>query len=72
MYNAGSTLTNMALQKWEYLVLAIPTVKEYSLDKRQEQGLSALERAGSEGWEAVGVSETTGRMCVLLKRPLAG
>jgi hypothetical protein len=60
----------MALQKWEYRVLVVPTVKEYSLDRRREQGFAALERAGLEGWEAVGVSETTGRMCILLKRPL--
>ncbi|HVH25597.1 MAG TPA: hypothetical protein VM818_02520 [Vicinamibacterales bacterium] len=62
----------MALQKWEYLILVVPTEKEYSLDKRKEKGLSVLERAGSDGWEAVGISESPGKWSVLLKRPLSG
>lgn len=62
----------MAVQKWEYQILVVPTVKEYSLDKRKEQGLSALERAGLEGWEAVGISESPGKWSVLMKRPFSG
>ena len=61
----------MTFQQWEYRFLVILTEREYSSDKRKEKGMSALERAGAEGWEAVGMSEVAGRWTVLLKRPQA-
>jgi hypothetical protein len=60
----------MAVQRWEYRILVIQTEKEYSLDKRKELGLAALDHAGAEGWEAVGICEEAGRWSVLLKRPV--
>jgi hypothetical protein len=60
----------MALEKWEYQILVVPTDKEYSLDKRKDKALAALERAGAQGWEAVGVTEAAGTWTVLLKRRL--
>ena len=54
----------MAAQKWEYRLVIVKF-------QNAKNDLADLNRAGSQGWEAVGWTESKTSFSILLKRPLA-
>jgi len=54
----------MKMQKWEYRLLIIKF-------QNAKNDLADLNRAGSQGWEAVGWSESKTSFSILMKRPVA-
>ena len=53
----------MPVQKWEYRLVIIKF-------QNAKNDLADLNRAGSQGWEAVGWSESKTSFSILMKRPL--
>jgi len=58
---------------WEYLIVALPALQAPTSAPGGSAAVEALNREGSEGWEAVGMTVLAGGMiAVLLKRPTPG
>jgi hypothetical protein len=54
----------MSMQKWEYRLVIVKF-------ENAKNDLADLNRAGSQGWEAVGWSESKTSFSILMKRPLS-
>jgi hypothetical protein len=58
------------MTKWEYLILALPEFGVATTSQGESRSVSMLNREGTEGWEAVGMTSLEGgQVAVLLKRP---
>jgi hypothetical protein len=58
---------------WEYLIVALPEFKAPTSTPGVSSSVSMLNREGTEGWEAVGMTALEdGTVAVLLKRPAKG
>lgn len=54
---------------WEYLIVALPQLQEPTAMPAQSAAVHALNREGSEGWEAIGMTSLAdGGVAVLMKR----
>jgi hypothetical protein len=57
------------MTNWEYLILALPEFRPPSNTPGVSSSVSMLNREGTEGWEAVGMTALEdGTVAVLLKR----
>jgi hypothetical protein len=54
----------MSTQKWEYRLVIVKF-------EHAKNDLADLNRAGAQGWEAVGWSESRTSFSILMKRPLS-
>ena len=55
---------------WEYLILSLPTFEAAKATQGLSPAVDILNREGSHGWEAIGMSVLAdGGVAVLLKRP---
>lgn len=55
---------------WEYLIIALPAFDSPTATPGVSASVAALNREGSQGWEAVGMTALAdGTVAVLLKRP---
>jgi hypothetical protein len=58
------------MTKWEYLIVALPEFKAPTSTPGVSSSVSMLNREGTDGWEAVGMTALEdGTVAVLLKRP---
>ena len=58
------------MTNWEYLIVALPEFKPPSNTPGVSGSVAMLNREGTEGWEAVGMTALgDGTVAVLLKRP---
>jgi hypothetical protein len=56
---------------WDYLIVALPRFEAPTATPTGSAAVSALNREGRHGWEAVGMTALSdGTIAVLLKRPL--
>jgi hypothetical protein len=63
-------LSEVAETAWEYLIVALPEFKPPTSTPGVSGSVAMLNREGSEGWEAVGMTALEdGTVAVLLKRP---
>ncbi|MEA3216190.1 MAG: hypothetical protein QOJ19_2346 [Acidimicrobiia bacterium] len=54
---------------WEYLIVALPDFTAATATQGHSASVDMLNREGSDGWEAVGMTSLgDGRVAVLLKR----
>jgi hypothetical protein len=57
---------------WEYLLVSLPEFDTAKPAKGGSASVTALNREGAQGWEAVGMTAlSSGTYAVLLKRPSA-
>ena len=55
---------------WEYLIVALPAFEPATAARGESASVAMLNREGSEGWEAVGMTSLSdGHVAVLMKRP---
>lgn len=55
---------------WEYLIIALPAFHEPKKALGESAAVTALNREGKLGWEAVGMTQLgDGTVAVLFKRP---
>lgn len=60
------------MSTWEYLIVALPAFKPATAAPGQSDSVTALNREGADGWEAVGMTALGGgQVAVLLKRDAA-
>jgi hypothetical protein len=56
---------------WEYLVVALPPFGVARISQGESSAVDALNREGTDGWEAVGLTVLPdGSTAVLMKRPV--
>jgi hypothetical protein len=54
---------------WEYLIIALPAFVAPAATRGESAAVHALDDLGSQGWEAVGMTQLAdGSVTVLLKR----
>jgi hypothetical protein len=54
---------------WEYLIVALPQLQPPTAMPAESAAVVALNREGSRGWEAIGMTTLTdGSVAVLMKR----
>ena len=57
---------------WEYLIVSLPTFEAAKATQGQSLAVGVLNREGTNGWEAVGMSVLSdASVAVLLKRPVS-
>jgi hypothetical protein len=57
---------------WEYLIVALPEFQAPASAQGESAAVTALNREGRAGWEAVGMTVIDGGViAVLLKRPIS-
>lgn len=57
---------------WEYLIVALPEFQTPTSAQGESAAVTALNREGRAGWEAVGMTVIAGGViAVLLKRPVS-
>lgn len=55
---------------WEYLIVGLPDFGVATTSQGESASVAMLNREGTEGWEAVGMTSLDGgHVAVLLKRP---
>jgi hypothetical protein len=58
---------------WEYLIVALSEFSRPSAAPGASDAVNVLNREGSDGWEAVGLTPLSeGGFAVLMKRPASG
>jgi len=58
------------MNSWEYLILALPDFGAAATSQGESASVNLLNREGTDGWEAVGMTSLEGgHVAVLLKRP---
>jgi hypothetical protein len=63
---------NSATNSWEYLIVSLPQFEPAKAAQGHSAAVAMLDREGSKGWEAVGMTALgDGTFAVLLKRPTA-
>jgi hypothetical protein len=59
------------MDTWEYLIVSLPAFEPAKASQGDSAAVAMLNREGSKGWEAVGMTPLgDGRFAVLLKRPV--
>jgi hypothetical protein len=58
------------MTRWEYIIVALPAFREPTDAPGASAAVEVLNREGTKGWEAVGMTSLSGgAVAVLCKRP---